>query len=250
MAFFRRLYRITAILAWYLFIFVLSIPHRSGGWKGRKELSRHTSLWLRGVGKIINLRVKTHGYIREAPAGLLVSNHLGYIDIISHGMFFPLRFTPKADTASWLVIGKIIASSSPIWVHRDSKSASRKALRDFVKTMRRGIYLVVYPEGTSTDGKNGLLPFKSTPFEAVIAGNLPVLPILTHYRDAPGASTVCWYGDMKLFPHIWEVLGLPSIEAELHFLPPIFPEGRSRKDLANHVHDVMDREYRRIFRRL
>jgi hypothetical protein len=70
-----------------------------------------------------------------------------------------------------------------------------------------------------------------------------VLPVITRYRQAPGEPTICWYGDMTLLPHVWQVLAFPSIEAEVRFLEPIFPDGRSRKELASFVHESMSREY-------
>ncbi len=246
MAFFRRLYRIAALALWTSVLTAFTIPYRFGGWKGRRKISRIVHLWAKGVARILNLRIKTYGNIHDLPAGLVVSNHLSYIDVIVHGTVFPVRFTSTTEIAKWPVLGKIVDVSYPVLVNRESRPASRKASRDFAKTMKRGMSLIVYPEGTSTDGKNGILPFKSTSFEAAAAGNLPVLPVLTRYREPPGRPTVCWFGDMTLLPHMWQVLGFPSIDAELHILPPVSPEGRSRKELASCVYELMDREYRRI----
>ena len=108
------------------------------------------------------------------------------------------------------------------------------------------MYLIVYPEGTSTDGKSGIRPFKSTSFEAAMAGRVPVLPVLTRYREVPGRPTVCWYGDMTLLPHVWQVLGFPSIDVELKFLPPIIPDRAHRKELASSVHRIMSAEYEKM----
>jgi 1-acyl-sn-glycerol-3-phosphate acyltransferase len=120
---------------------------------------------------------------------------------------------------------------------------SKKTFRDFAKTVKRGMFLIVYPEGTSTDGRHGVLPFKSTVFESAIAAETPIIPMVTSYRVPKGGPEVCWYGDMTLLPHMWNLLGAPYIEARLHFLKPIFPRGMSRKELALFVHDTMEREY-------
>ena len=248
MTFFRCVYKITAILVWFLFILVRTAPQRFRGWRGRRQISHLARILMKGIAKIINLRVKVYGDIREIPSALVVSNHMGYVDIIAHGTVFPLRYASTAEIASLPVVGWIVGSSHPVWIDRKSKPASRKALRDFAKTMKRGMYLIVYPEGTSTDGKSGILPFKSTSFEAAVAGNLPVIPVVTRYREVPGRPTVCWYGDMTLFPHLWHVLGLPSIEAELHILPPVFPDGRSRKEMAAYTHGLMENAYNDINR--
>lgn len=195
------------------------------------------------MARIINLRVSVSGYLPRAAGGLLISNHLSYLDIIAHGTILPIRYTPKRDIEKWPVLGWYIGLSRPIWVDRQTKQESKKLLVEYAETMKRGMYLIVYPEGTSSDGKHGILPFKSTPFEAAITGDAPIIPMLIKYKEPPGRPTVCWYGDMTLLPHAWQVLKCPSIEAEVRFLPPIYPSGRSRKELALYVHDIMSREY-------
>ena len=241
-AFFLRLCRITALVAWFLFIALISIPFHFAGQKGMKIITRISRLWSRGVAKIINLRVKTFGRIHADTAGMVVSNHKSYLDIIAQGSICLLRYSPKSEIARWPFIGWFIALSHPIWINRQSPHASEKITKEFAETIKRGTSVIVYPEGTSSGEKRGILPFKSSPFEAVCAENLPVFPVLTRYREIPGRPTVCWYGDMTLLPHVWQVLGFSFIEVELRFLPPVFPEGRTRKELANHVHELLERE--------
>ncbi len=241
-----RLYKITAIILWSIFLGIVSIPYQlRGSWSNIKKLCRMTQLWHIGTARIINLRVKVYGDIPKTSGVLLVSNHLGYIDIVTHGAILPMRYSPKIDIAGWPVLGWYIGLSRPIWIHRESKSSSKKILRNYIKTMRHGIDLAVYPEGTSTDGKHGILPFKSTPFEAAIEGDIPIVPVITRYIDDP-KNTVCWYGEMTLLPHMWQVLGMPSIKAEVHFLKPISPSKMTRKELAGFVHDMMSKEYAKI----
>ncbi len=247
MSYFIRACKLTAILLWSALIGLLTLPYQLiGGWKSIKRIAYIVHLWNKGIARIINLRVKVYGEIPRIPGGLVVSNHLSYLDIITYGSILPLRYTPKLEIAEWPVLGWYIGLSRPIWTNRKSKQASKKILRDFAKTMNRGMYLIVYPEGTSTDGKNGILPFKSTPFEAAITKNTQILPVLIRYNERMGDPTVCWYGDMTLLSHIWQALNLRSIEAELHFLQPVFPEGKGRKELAGIVHERMSREYERL----
>jgi len=233
-----------AIILWSAIAALLTLPYQLiGGWKGIKNISRFTCLWNKGIAKIIGLHVKISGKIPDVPGGLVVSNHISYIDIVTHGSTLPLRYSPKSDILKWPVLGWYLGLSRPIWTNRRSKKASRKTLRDFTKTMKKGMYLIVYPEGTSTDGKSGILPFKSTSFEAAITGNIPIIPVITRYKQRPGEPTVAWYGDMTLLPHVWQMLKLPSIEAEVKFLPIILPDRKPRKELASYVHDMMEREY-------
>ena len=116
-------------------------------------------------------------------------------------------------------------------------------MREFCETMDHQIPLIIYPEGTSTDGKHGILPFKSTPFEAIATTNLPILPLITVFDDPPDGGCLAWFGHATLLPHIIRVFGYPKINVHLYILPIVYPEGRSRKELAADVHGLMEKRY-------
>jgi len=240
-------YRITVLVLWSVLIALLSIPYQlQNGWSRIRKLTRLSQMWAKGVGKIIGLHIVMTGKIPRGMKGLIVSNHLSYLDIIVHGSAFPVRYAPKSDIAAWPVLGWYIGLSCPIWTDRESRYGSRKTMKDFADTLKEEVYLIVYPEGTSSNGKAGILPFKSTPFEAAITENAPILPVLIRYKETADAHTVCWYGDMRFLPHAWRVLQRPYIEAELRFLPAVYTDGKSRKELAASVHELMSREYQNM----
>jgi 1-acyl-sn-glycerol-3-phosphate acyltransferase len=113
--------------------------------------------------------------------------------------------------------------------------------------MDNGVPILVYPEGTSTSGENGMLKFKSTPFEAVVHGDNWLLPNIIRYKESPDKEPIAWYGDMTLLPHLWRILGYKNIFAELHVMEAFKPEGRSRKELAKYTYEKMLKEYNKIF---
>lgn len=222
----------------------LSVPWQvRRGWGSTKTISHVVRNWNRGVAAIMGLRVRVEGELPAVDGGLVVSNHLSYLDIIAHGAVLPIRYAAKSEIAGWPLLGWYLGLSRPVWVRRQSKQASQRTLEEFAETMKAGMNLIVYPEGTSTDGKSGILPFKSTAFEAAIMGNAPIIPVLISYKEVEGRQTPCWYGDMTLVPHVWQMLRFPSIEATVRFLKPIYPEGRQRKELASHVREEMLRAY-------
>jgi 1-acyl-sn-glycerol-3-phosphate acyltransferase len=244
-----RLWRLFAVVCWFQVAALCAALVLPWGWWGIQRVTRITRMWGWGLCRILGMRIQIHG---QAPAGfhygLVVSNHLSYIDILIHAAMFPLRFSAKAEIAGWPVIGWYLGLNRPIWVDRQSRQKAGRTKAQFAETLAHGISLIVYPEGTSTDGKHGILPFKSTSFEAVSGGGdgeaAMIQPILIRYVEEPGRPTVCWFGDAELLPHIWMVLGTPRIDAEVRFLPPVAPAGRDRKTLAVDVHDQMDRAYR------
>lgn len=243
----RRTIRIFLLFLWFPLASMLGIMACLGGWGGIKRVTRISQLWGWGISKIIGMKIKVYGDPKRIHGGIIISNHQSYLDIIAHASIFPIRFAPKAEIASWPVLGWVLAISRPIWVYRESKQSSHKTLTEYRETLEHGINLIVYPEGTSSDG-TGILPFKSTPFEAVSAGNYKIYPVLIRYLQEPGEQTLCWYGDMTMPPHCWHMLGRHSINVEIVILDPLLPEGRNRKELATFVHDYMEREYRKYQR--
>ena len=125
----------------------------------------------------------------DFKGGLIVSNHTGYVDILVHAAVLPIRFASKSSIRSWPLLGWFLRTGRPIWVDRSSPRKSKLVAQQFKDNMDHGLSLLVYPEGTSTDGESGILKFKSTPFAAAIDGDKPVLPTLIRYRKTPGWKT-------------------------------------------------------------
>ena len=212
--------------------------------KPAKNFAIGARVWGSGIAKIINLTVNVHGDINQV-SGLVVSNHLSYIDILAFASILPLRFAPKSDLATWPVIGWFLTMSRPIWVNRSSRQASVRTMNEFLETLKLGMSVVVFPEGTSTDGKHGVLPFKSTPFESAVVGGFMVNPVLIQYEEKEG-GIVSWYGDMTFLPHAWSILGRRRICAHVYILPKVSPDGLNRKDLAKKTYELLKEEYTRI----
>jgi len=199
MAFFLRAVRVLSLVVWSFGMVAASLPNRLRGWQGRRATAKLVCVWARGVAAISGISVQAFGKMPADASGLVVSNHLGYVDIVVHASIFPLRFTPSTDVGKIPLVGIITAMSNAVFIDRSSAASAKKVSRDFVKTMKKGMFLIVYPEGTSTDGRHGILPFKSTPFAAAAEGGVPIFPILTRYKEKGGSCDVPWYGEMTFF---------------------------------------------------
>lgn len=200
-------------------------------------------LWARGEAFIFGIKVKIHGDAK-GHTGLIVSNHVSYMDILLLGSIFPLRYAPKDDIKSWPVLGWGLGLSKPIWIKRSSKHSAVKVLTDFKNTIDNGINLIAFPEGTTSSGKTDLIPFKSTTFEAAISGGFSVYPVLLKYED----DGVAWYGDGdSLLVHAWKVLCKRQIKADLYILDPILPDkNTNRKDFCAAVYEIMNENFIKI----
>jgi len=210
----------------------------------------------RAMCRSLKIKVRERGFAHLVRRGkvFLVSNHLSYLDIVVLASVRPVAFVSRHDLAGWPVIGTLARLVGTIFVHRGQKLASRKLIETVTSALHQGASVLVFPEGTSTDGQ-GLLPFKTALFEAAVRSGAMVQPVLLRYvkvetrpLDLSGRDLVCWY-DGRSFPrHAWDLLGLRGLEAEVFFTAPIEP-GADRKALAAQVRRTMAESFRPLISR-
>ncbi len=247
MKYLRIVLKTSGLLFWFIFTGMLALPGLFTGRRGIRSNAFVARLWAAGTARIIGLRITVDGNPGSFPGGVIVSNHQSYLDILAEGAVFPIRFSPKKEIKSWPVLGWFLALSRPVWVDRSSRQSSAEVAAEIVRTVNENISALIYPEGTTTDGRGGLLPFKSTPFEAVIQSGKPFLPVLLKYTAGGGGFDPAWYGDMTLLPHVGQMLAQKSIPVTMRILPALVPmPGEDRKSLAVRVHKIMEEEYRRM----
>jgi len=250
MVFVRRVFRILLLSVWSLmmmaaaFVSMLFVNY----WTRCRLGTFWAQVWSRGAAWLAGIRLTVHGRSGAENGCLVVSNHLGYFDVLVHASVFKIRFAPKKEIRNWPVFGWLTSLGSPIWIDRSSPQKAKEYASQFSETMKRGISLLVYPEGTSSDGKHGLLPFKSTPFAAAIESKAVIVPTLMFYREKPESSPpAAWFGDISFGAHVWRSLGIKRIEVDLYILEKqsLFP-GEDRKNAALRIHDIMEKEYWKI----
>jgi 1-acyl-sn-glycerol-3-phosphate acyltransferase len=248
MATIRRIFRAFLLVGWLTFIGIVAAACFIGGrWESRRRVAKTSLLWGKGLAWIFGIKTKIIGDPKQITGGLIVSNHTGYVDILVHAGVWPIRFAAKDSIKYWPFIGWFVALGRPVWIDRTSISKSKIAEKEFRDSMANDILLLVYPEGTSTSGKDGILEFKSTPFEAAVRGDNWIMPAIIRYGDTPDGKPLAWYDDMTLLPHLWRIFGYKRIYAEITVMKTFKPEGRNRKELAEFTHKKMQEEYEKIF---
>jgi 1-acyl-sn-glycerol-3-phosphate acyltransferase len=152
--------------------------------------------------------------------GLLFCNHLSYLDILAISAVTPAVFVSKSEVRSWPLFGWFATISGTVFVERARRLHVGEVNREVEDALAAGALVVIFPEGTSTDGK-ALLPFRTSLLEPATQGNHEIHVGWLHYELEPGdgdASTeVCYWGDHAFFPHAINLLGKKSIRATLRF---------------------------------
>lgn len=189
--------------------------------------------WLSGV------RITSFGVPAAGPV-LFVSNHMSWIDIAVLGARLDASFVAKKEVGEWGFVAALARAYRCVFVDRERRAASGGQRTEIAQRLESGDSLVLFAEGTSTDGST-VYPFKSALFG--VAQTLPDLQIqpvtvsYTHINGMPLSRAqrplVAWFGDMELTSHVWQVLRLGRIRAALQFHEPIaFRDCGSRKTLA------------------
>lgn len=189
---------------------------------------------------LFGLRVTRHGAPMPGP-GVILANHSSWLDIFVLNAAAPVTFVSKAEVARWPGIGWLARGTGTIFVER-----TRRAARDQVAELqaRAGgpVPLVLFPEGTSTDGRR-VLPFKPTLLAASLAARTPVQPVSVSYHAPSGADPrfYGWWGEMAFGPHLLGVLAAARQgHVEVRYHNPIATDGGlSRKVLAAQAEETV-----------
>ena len=171
-----------------------------------------------------------------APGTMLVPNHVGYLDIIAIASVVPCFFVSRADVGSWPLIGMLLKSTGHLLHHRGTSRRLLGTAEEIRTRLEAGTSICVFLEGTTTPGDR-LLPFKAALVQAAIGAGTTLTPTGLRWKAAhPGISVgddISWWRDDYPFQsHLWRLLGLRGVGAEIEFGRPIEVTGRDRKQIA------------------
>lgn len=173
-------------------------------------------------------------------AVLIAANHSSWLDVIVLGAVRPASFVAKRAVKSWPLFGLIAKLGRTVFVDRDDPRSVFEPQAEMRERLKAGETLILFPEGTSSDG-NRVLRFRSALLEAANGGApIPVQPVTIAYRNLWGIPLdrrrrpqFAWYGDMALWPHLWEALCLGPVDVAVIFHPArTLDEAGGRKALA------------------
>jgi 1-acyl-sn-glycerol-3-phosphate acyltransferase len=171
--------------------------------------------------------------------GILISNHLSYLDILAISAVTPAVFVSKAEVRSWPLFGWFAAISGTVFVNREKRTHVGQVNQEIETALAAGALVVIFPEGTSTNG-NDILPFRTSLLEPAARGGHEIAVGWLHYelKDGDAANEVCYWGDHSFFPHLLNLLGKKSIRATLRF-KKFQRTTDDRKELAKQLRDAV-----------
>jgi lyso-ornithine lipid O-acyltransferase len=195
------------------------------------------ALWLqsacRGVLSSLGIRSIVQGTVPSE--GLVVSNHLSYLDILIYSAAMPCAFVSKIEVNTWPYFGVAARAGGTLFIDRSSRASAAAVAAEMAERLRLPIPLLLFAEGTSTDGAM-VLPFYSSLFEPAVKVGATVTPAAVRYvieRGVPERE-LCWFANAGFLPHLWKALGTPGFSARVIFGGP--ERYADRRDAARATH--------------
>ena len=211
---------------------------------GRAKIAFPLFFWSR-FARFLGLEVRVVGELASKPGGrpvIFVSNHSSWVDIPVVGGVLPAPFIAKGEVAGWPVVRTIARLGRTVFVSRQRNSTGRE--RDAMRAvLEGGDNLILFPEGTSSDGSR-VLPFRSS-FFALAEGKgmtrkpliQPVSVVYDRLNGLPAGRSsrpvFAWYGDMDIASHFWRMTQHLDMRVTVLLHAPLDPATfPDRKSLA------------------
>ena len=231
-----QLFRVALHLAWGGLQTALVFPFADIG--RRDRMKQH---WSRELLNLLRIEIDAADPALESlEGGLLVANHVSFIDIFVINALLPSGFVAKSDVATWPLIGWLSRHNETVFIERGNRKAAHQTQKHMLDVLERGRRLTLFPEGTTTLGTS-VLPFHGALFQSAVDAAVPVHALVIRYVDANGmASTAPAYiGDTSLLDCLLNILGSGGVRARLQLAESFLPPLAERRQLAHRSHQAI-----------
>lgn len=194
---------------------------------GKIFVQRSKKLTLKLIGPyarfcllFMGIKVKADN-LQQVPHGLMVCNHLSYIDVLILAALKPACFVTSVEIQETPILGQICQLAGCLFVERRSRKNLSHEVEQLSHALICNVPVLIFPEGTSTNGEE-VLRFRRPLFQAAIDAQVPVVALSLNYTELDGSpinklnrDKICWYGDMSFLPHLWTFFQSKKLMAQV-----------------------------------
>ena len=237
-----------SVLAGFFALTVPLMPVQAGLLRFNTNAARHFPNWYhRRVCRLLGIRIELEGEVARDKPVLLVANHTSWLDIPVLSAVAPVSFVAKKEVGGWPFVSSLARLQRSVFVDRAKRSAVGEAAGEILSRLEQGDTIVLFAEGTSSDG-NRVLPFMTSLFAAAKpsggseheASGAVVQTLSLVYTRLHGIPLgradrpfVGWYGDMEMRSHAWRLLKSGPLDVRIRAGAPVpLSSFVDRKDLA------------------
>ncbi len=190
--------------------------------------------WAARTLEVLNVRLLVRGDVpwRDAPI-LIVANHISWLDVHALSAVTGARFVAKSEVRGWPLVGALAVRCGTFFIARGSCRAAWRTKNEIATALQHGDPVVIFPEGTTTDGRR-VRPFYPALLQAAVDSRCVVHPVTIRYQTASGSGNeaAAFLGDMSFARSLLRVLREPVMTVEVTFGRPIAARNRTRRELA------------------
>jgi 1-acyl-sn-glycerol-3-phosphate acyltransferase len=226
-----RIARIVLVVAYGLALaagFIVGERLRLPGSMARRQ--RWTRSFMGYLTRALPFTVKVHGAVPQRPM-LWVSNHVSWTDIALLGQITPLSFLSKAEVRHWPIAGWLAQHAATLFIRRGAND-SQRLRREMALRLEDGYPLMIFPEGTTTDGRQ-LRTFHGRLLACAADAGVAVQPVAIRYSRGNALDPLApFIGEDDLVSHLMRLLRADAGVVDIHLLAPIETHGIERAALA------------------
>jgi 1-acyl-sn-glycerol-3-phosphate acyltransferase len=196
--------------------------------------------WSAGLLDIFNVRIDIadDDALRKLRHGLIVTNHISWLDVFVLNAIVPMRFVAKSEVRRWPVIGWLCARAQTIFLERGKARSAARINIQMVSLLQKGECLAIFPEGTTTDGKQ-VAHFHSSLLQPAIDAGALVHPVAIRYQETNGthSTAAAYIDDLSFGASMWNILSTPELHVRLLATPPMDTHGLDRRNLTRTAYE-------------
>ena len=206
-------------------------------------------LWHRVACRVLGIRVRVHGALEQQRPLLIAANHASWKDIMVLGSIADVVYIAKAEVKGWPVFGILARLQATIFVVREQRQKTGDQVDEIARRLTDGEIVVLFPEGTTSDG-NRLLEIKTSLFGAAASavphapqGVVHIQPVSIAYTGVHGMAMgryhrpiAAWPGDIELLPHLLGVAREGAVDVDVDFGERVdYSRASNRKQVSREV---------------
>ncbi len=226
-----RFVALFGVILWSVVLYSLDSRHR----RDAASKARWLQFTCRRLLRVLAVSVESRG--QPAHGAVIVSNHMSYIDIVVMAASTPVVFVSKKEVRQWPLFGWFAEKAGTRFIDRNKRGDVTRIADEIESVMVADLTVVMFLEGTTTDGR-GVRPFRSSLLEPAVQKGWQIVPAALGYGVPQGRSVereICWWGDMTLTPHLLNFTTLSWVKAYLSW-GAAMPARGDRKILAAKLH--------------
>ncbi|HUV99533.1 MAG TPA: lysophospholipid acyltransferase family protein [Gallionella sp.] len=220
-----------------LYGLLLAIIYPHLGQPGQNRILKN---WNRQLLAILNIGILIEGQQPVRAGCLIVANHVSWLDIIVLNAIHPSRFIAKSEVRDWPIIGWLSRRCGTVFIERALRQNAATVNRRIGQLFEQDISIGLFPEGTTTDGKQ-VGHFHSALIQPAIDAGIRVQPMALRYQEKGGepGSAAVFVGEMTLAQSIWQILRCARQSVSVAFAPVLMTENTNRRVLARAAHEAI-----------